>query len=668
MDRSEKLIILTVVIAVLACGGILLCGTMALLGSNLISLNLSQAQKTATSVVVPPVATIIPTQVITPIVESEDETFSSLQAVEIPEADPLMLAEKYLGKVNIPRQLTTAPIPYELGDQLDFYVLDTDTNQNNRITATLRYASATTYFWAENGVTVNATDLNKMMEIFEEQIYPTNQEFFGKEWIPGVDNDPHLYILYARNLGGAAGYTAGNNTVLPAAIDSSNAHEMFYVNADVQTLTDPYTLSVMAHEFQHLIHGYRDSNEELWLNEGFSELSTLLNGYETGGFDYVFSNNTDIQLNDWPVGDDTYAHYGASFLYVTYLLDRFGDSITREIVAEPENGFGSIDKVFSENQVTDEMSDELITADDFFMDWTISNFLMDSSLYGGRFNYSNYSGAPTADTTEVDYACMGTPQQRTVKQYGTDYIEIQCPSSEVRVNLTGAPTVPVLPLPAISGRFMWSNRADNSATTLSREFDFTSLSGPISMNYKVWYDLEKDYDFVYLVATTDGVRWEMVNPPGCTSLDLNGSNYGCGYNGSSGDWVSEVVDLSQFAGKKVTLSFEYITDEAVTAEGFILDDIEIPSIGYAADFEQDDGGWITKGFVNIENSIPQTFLVSIFSIEGGAPLQKFQLASGEELGLLLPPLSSSDRYVIAISGSSRYTRQEASYQFIIKQN
>ena len=135
-----------------------------------------------------------------------------------------------------------------------------------------------------------------------------------------------------------------------------------------QTLTDPYTLSVMAHEFQHLIHGYHDANEELWLNEGFSELATLLNGYDAGGFDYVFSYDPDIQLNNWPSDPNVSdAHYGASFLFVTYMLDRFGEEFTRAVVADKDNGLVSIDKVLKEKQVKDPVTGETITADKLFL-------------------------------------------------------------------------------------------------------------------------------------------------------------------------------------------------------------------------------------------------------------------------------------------------------------
>ena len=59
--------------------------------------------------------------------------------------------------------------------------------------------------------------------------------------------------------------------------------------------------------------------------------------------------------------------------------------------------------------------------------------------------------------------------------------------------------------------------------------------------------------------------------------------------------LTESVDLSKYAGKVVTLSFEYVTDGAVTGEGLILDDMQIPEIGYNTDFEVDSGGWDDTG-------------------------------------------------------------------------
>jgi len=43
------------------------------------------------------------------------------------------------------------------------------------------------------------------MDAFENKIYPTDREFFGSEWTPGVDDDPHIYILYTSGLGANVG-------------------------------------------------------------------------------------------------------------------------------------------------------------------------------------------------------------------------------------------------------------------------------------------------------------------------------------------------------------------------------------------------------------------------------------------------------------------------------
>ena len=197
---------------------------------------------------------------------------------------------------------------------------------------------------------------------------------------------------------------------------------------------------------------------------------------------------------------------------------------------------------------------------------------------------------------------MTACHDRKVKQYGTDYIEIDCSGEEVQFHFLGASSV--LPVSTGTNRFMWSNRSDSSVTKLSREFDFTGITGPISLSYKAWYDLEEDYDYLYLLASADGENWQIVSTPSCTSQNLTGNNFGCGYNYSSGGWITEVVDLSSYAGKTLKLSFEYVTDEAVTAEGFLIDDIRIDAAGYSADFEENDGGWLAEGFVRIDNMIP----------------------------------------------------------------
>ena len=61
-------------------------------------------------------------------------------------------------------------------------------------------------------------------------------------------------------------------------------------------LNDTYTYGVLAHEFQHMIHWKQDRNETSWMNEGFSEVAVLLNGYYVGGADTEYIADTDIRV------------------------------------------------------------------------------------------------------------------------------------------------------------------------------------------------------------------------------------------------------------------------------------------------------------------------------------------------------------------------------------
>ncbi len=672
MDRSEKIILIVIIAMLAAC----VCLVIVSAGLLVVVNRPDKRSPTPASTLHVPTTTtfeITPTEPVdTPYVFQEKlspgDTVSILEAVEIPTADLVLLAERYSGRKDIPRQLLTEPYPYSVGDRSYFYTLNNDTNTVNSISATLQYASNLVYFWVEDGMAFAPNELNELMEEFSGSIYSRNREFFGTERVPGVDNDPHLYILYASNLGSAAGYHSSSDTVLTVADEKSNMHEMFYLNAEYLPLADDYTRTVLAHEFQHLIHGYQDPNEEIWLNEGFSELAVLLNGYETGGFDTMYSFNPDVQLNDWSVnGFENSAHYGASFLFTSYMLDRFGEEVTKAVVAEPENGFASIDNVFSRNNLTDPQTGAPITADDLFVDWTITNYLRDPLIGDERYSYQLYPDAPSFFPSDTVFDCENFSISRDVKQYGVEYIEVDCPGRKVLMQFSGDAAVPVVSAGDIQGKFMWSNRADSSYTSITREFDFTLVSAPITLSFDTWFDIEPDYDYLYLLAKggTDPL-FEILKTPSCSILNLTGNNYGCGYNGSSSGWKTEVVDLSRYSGQKVTLSFEYVTDEAVTGDGFVLDNLQILETGETCDFETDNCNWVEQGFARIENALPQEYLVSILYGSSIEPVQKFRVLPGEQLDIMLEPTSTRGPVVIVVSGASRYTRQESSYQIILK--
>ena len=601
-----------------------------------------------------------------PVDSISTETLDILENSIVPPNEPKELACRLDKICDIPDVMATSALPRVVGDTDNFWVTDVGTNENTEISATLRYVTPHVYFWVQDGVTYDDGEMKALMDAFENKIYPTNREFFGSEWSPGIDGDEHIYILYSRGLGSSiAGYFSSADSVHPLVHEFSNAHEMFLFNADNTFLGEEFTYGVLAHEFQHMIHWNQDLNETSWLNEGSSELAAFLNGYDPGGFDWLYINEPDLQLNDWPNDQDaTTPHYGAGFLFMTYFLDRFGEEATQALVKDTANGLDSVEDVLREINATDPATGQPISADDFFMDWAVTNFTLDASVGDGRYIYTNYPGANRASATETIYSCPQSSLTRDVHQYGVDYIAIEC-EGDYTLSFTGSTVTGLLPADPYSGEYaFWSNKGDESDMTLTREFDFTNVSGPIELSYRTWYDIETDWDYLYLEVSEDGETWQIITTPSGTATDPSGNSYGWGYTGVTNDWIEEKVDFSQFAGKKISVRFEYVTDAAVNGEGLLLDDVKVDAAGYSSDFEADDGGWIAEGFVRVQNVLPQTFGLALIKTSDSSvtmiPVNADQTA---EISI---SLKSGEKIYLVVSGTTRFTRELGSYQIEIK--
>lgn len=594
------------------------------------------------------------------------ETVESLENSIVPVNDPRELACRLDGKCGIPEVMAKSSAPRSMGEQQNFWVHDLDSNQNNEVSATLRYITPHVYFWAQNGLDINESEMKALVDTFENEIYPTDREFFGSEWSPGIDGDEHIYILYSRGLGfSVAGYFSSSDSTHPLIQEYSNAHEMFLFNADNTPLGGDYAYAVLAHEFQHMIHWNNDLNETSWLNEGSSELAVLLNGYQTGGFDTLYISDPDVQLNDWPNDQDaTSPHYGAGFLFMTYFLDRFGEEATQSLVKDSANGLDSVDDVLQQINATDQITGQPITADDFFMDWALTNLLMDSSIADGRYIYHNYPSAPSASATESFYECPQSPLSRTVHQYGVDYFAIEC-AGDFTIDFTGSTVTRLLPADPYSDDYaFWSNKGDESDMTLTHEFDLTNVSGPVELSYRTWFDIEEDWDYVYVEVSEVGEAWEILPTSSGRGTDPSGNSYGWGYTGVIDDWVEEKVDLSDYAGKDIFVRFEYITDAAVNGEGFMLDDVKVEAAGYTSDFEADDGGWAADGFVRIQNVLPQTFRLALIKT-GDSNVTMIPLTADQTAEIPVSLKSGETAYLV-VTGTTRFTRERASYQIEIR--
>jgi immune inhibitor A len=584
-----------------------------------------------------------------------------LANTDIPTRDRLDLARRFkLSDQPIPVVVNRTPPAYQVGDQETFWVGESDTLRHFEVTATLRYVGAHSYWWVEDSYDVPDADIAASAETFENSIYPTDRAFFGSEWSPGVDNDPRVHI-FLGNVPGVGGYFYSINEYSKLINPYSNQKEMFFININAAKPGSDRLDSILAHEFQHMIHWYNDANEETWVNEGLSELAMALNGYDTGGTERAFTQTPDTQLNTW--GDspnESIGHYGGSFLFVSYFLERFGEDMMRQVVANPANGADGFNAVLA-------ATGQPYRFDNVFSDWLVANYLDDPTLGAGLWGYRDLSVGPvTLDAQHKDYP---VDRESTVHQYAADYVTFEGQGT-LTIEFTGTTQVKVVPNDAHSGSYQWwSNRGDDSDMTLTHSFDLSDVD-QATLQFWTWYDIEKDWDFAYVEVSTDGGQtWDILPGRYTTSENKSGNSFGQAWTGISGggdtpQWVQEEVDLSAYAGQAIDVRFEYITDDAVNHVGLLLDDIAIPAIGYFDDAESGDGGWQAAGFARTDNNLSQRYIVQAIELGDSPRVERMMLDGNNHGQLTIAGLGeSTDQVVLVIGAITPFTTEVAGYHY-----
>ncbi len=603
------------------------------------------------------------------------ETLEKIKQTAVPIRDRLELACRLM-QVCVGPEGTPAPL-YQLGDVKSFWVDNSDTDQKFEVQAALTYASDHLYIWVQVGEKVDMPSINRAAEAFESVILPTNHRYFGQEASPGVDGDPRIYILMARNMGySVAAYYGKSDSYPKAAVETSNEHEMFYVNLDaISAIGSDSFNGILAHEFQHMIHSFVDPNEDTWLNEGLAELASLITNYDQWGFTRQFMAAPTSQLNTWPEDGSRLPHYGGAYLFAAYFLERFGDDAVMQLVADQANGMTSVDNVLRAINATDPQTGQPITSDDLFADWVLANFLNDPAVEDGRYHYERL-GSGLASPSPAESYIMPRPiaSEGYVPQYGTQYVELTGEGS-FQLNFNGSSTVRVVPADAHSGRYAWwSNRGDMSNTRLTHTFDLTDVTVPATLKFWLWYHLENVWDYGYVQISDDGGEtWQVMRTPHTTDENPHDNAYGPGYTGNSGGgsesvWVEESIDLSPYLGKVIHVRFEVITDDAVNQPGMLIDDVRIPEIDWYDDMETDDNGWEAEGWVRVDNVLPQRFIVQMIEMREDGTRRVFRLLESDHLPVGLWELSLDapvTRLILAISGVTPYTTEPAAYSYTL---
>ena len=321
-------------------------------------------------------------------------------------------------------------IEVEVGDTMTFWSwnLSVMPPQWIRVPATCRAVGDSCYiFVADNqwNINMDQTDVDTVMEHFEHHtlnfpdrgIVQLDVEHFGT--IPDeIDNDRHVYIFYSA-LGSFAGsvfdgyFSAYNQMTEPQAQmygAHSNEVEMFYMTCHPLNPSAPERLSVLAHELEHMIHWNMDENEETWVDEGCAEFAMWLYGLPdpiTG-----FPSNPDDNLLVW---DQQWTDYIQTYLFMMYLHDQYGGAdMIRTVVAEPQNSLYGVE------QALHDMGYTTVDFEDVFVDWTVANFMDDTTYADGQYGYFNLE-LPIFSGLYFDNYPVNTTSA-TVNSWAADYL------------------------------------------------------------------------------------------------------------------------------------------------------------------------------------------------------------------------------------------------------
>ena len=593
-----------------------------------------------------------------PVPEEVWETKHTLEAIAYTQHDFVDLSER-LGDPgqNIPRVVRDEPWGFEIGDRHTFWVENNNHENKFQIKARLVYETPHAYFFVDEMLDLDENQLQLLAEHFEQDIYPTNRAFFGSEWSPGVDNDAHLTVLMTKDLD--YHYQISRDEYSRLVNRYSNEMEMIYIIADGVRLVD--LGCVLAHEFEHVIQWAVDRDEEVWLVEGFAELACPVNGLRAGyrwDVSQAFAQQPDKQLNTWVMGSDqAMVQYGASYMFIIYFLDRFGEEAARALVAHPEDGVRGIEAVLSSR-------DDELGFEEIYADWVVANYINDASLAGGRYSYVSLE--PPSIKPDAVYKPVDLPVERVtdVSQFGTDYIVLEG-EGDYQIDFAGNTLVRLMPTSAHSGTYAWwGGQGTHSDTTLTGEFDLTGVQ-TATLSFFTWYDILKGYEYGYVEVSTDGEQWTTLPGQTTTSDDPNGSNYGHGYTGSSGGWIEEVVDLTPYAGEEVLIRFQYLTDEGPVRVGWLLDNITVPELAFWDDVEPGEGKWVAEGFSRSALILPQEWLVQMVRLaDAQTTVERLEL-NADNRGNWLVQLGAGERAILVISGCTRVTNERGEYWYRI---
>nr|WP_239558765.1 immune inhibitor A domain-containing protein [Peribacillus deserti] len=463
---------------------------------------------------------------------------------------------------------------------------------------------------------VTQAQVDKLKNEFDSNIYPKATEFFGT---PDVLDGSHSPIAGAID-GIPKGYYEGSDKVIMLVdniIDDNYndpTYPFFVAGFYWQTLENYIDRNIITidardwdtrlentffgttiHELQHLIHADNDGAEETWINEGMSTFSEYLGGY---GHDdrsiNFYLDHPENSLVNWDehqgakTGPETIADYGQVYLFTLYMNDKFGREFIRDLATSEDVGIEGVNKTLAKHGYDLDFTQ-------LYQDF-ITALALDSG--NGKYNFDSIDlrdlvvdDKGTKRGITVDYEKALAIEKEGVPAWGGDFKQLDFQDKIRTIKFDG---VDFLPTPwtaaadpaNASNKVLWSGNGDEADNALIFEADLTGKSSA-TLNFDHYYQIEEQWDFGMVQVSEDGGKTWKSLANGNTRSDVVEEGYPKikenvpGFTGHSDGWDNESFNLSAYAGKKVLVSFRYLTDWGSTEDGWFIKNITIPEIGYS---------------------------------------------------------------------------------------
>ncbi len=576
---------------------------------------------------------------------AQDSAFPTLDAlanVESPAFDFVDMAARmtpwnrsYTPPDNPPRHDIGYRETFKLRHGEDYELIDYEME--------LRAQTDRVVIWAQQDVSYPQWRAESLARRVETYVLDPVQERLEAAEPPGVDGDPRLIIALVNDPEGPYGGYFARRDARPRNLHKySNQRELIAVNLardDDYDFYDDILIDFIAHEYTHVLQYHRDSDEELWLNEG---LATYV-GYiaakpflsrSTGhGVADAFLESPDVGLTQWFSVEDKNPKYGAAFLFVMYLTQRFGSEVAPRLLAEQIGGWRSI--VATLREFTD------ISADEVFADWVLANYFLDARR---GFGYRELDAELTPPSPTASLNSFPAQHNGELPQYATEYISVDVRGADkLRLRLRQAPVAKLFDAyTGETGSFAYAISSEYGHPRLTRAFNLAT-SRHLWLEFRFWHDLDEDLEYAYVTISTDkGESWRTLHGNYTQSSEVLDDYYAFGYTGSLRTWRNERIDLSRYAPGEVLISFELVSEIGTSYGGMAIDSIHMRTVNYNEYFDSFDDGWIADGWIITDNRLPNNTWLQVVQDTGDKLHISRELVAGDgELTVeLLPGVSN----------------------------